>query len=189
LWLRFARPRHETATNANNKWHVAFAPANKSISQSFNKSILSLLLPFIFTTLHLRAQVVTSNQPTTPDTPVADAAARSRASEFAEGITRDGYTLRDGAVLRAIDSTRPLLIEVNLFAGNHYWFCAAIPSPTDKLSITVLDEKHQPLDTLIYASGSTVAAGITPRTSGRHFIRIALEGDEKTRVCFLYLYK
>ena len=151
--------------------------------------IIALLHYCIIGAATLHAQVVTTNQPAAPDTPVADATARSRASEFAEGITRDGYTLRDGVVLHDIDSTRPIFIEVNLFAGNYYWFCAATPVPTDKLSITVLDEKKRPLDTLKYASGSTVAAGITPKSTGRYFVRIALEGGEKTRVCFLYLYK
>jgi len=124
-----------------------------------------------------------------PDTSVADAAARSRASAFAEGVTRDGYTLRDGSVIRSVDSANPLIIEVNLFAGNYYWFCAAASTPTDKLSITVLNEKDQPLETLRFAKDLTVAAGITPKSSGRHFVRITLEGDEKARVCFLYLYK
>jgi len=142
--------------------------------------IIALLYYCIIGTLHLQAQ---------SDTPAADAAARSRASEFAEGVTRDGYTLRDGSVIRNIDSASPLTIEVNLFAGNHYWFCAAASTPTDKLSIAVLNEKNEPLDTLRFAKGSTVAAGIMPKSSGRHFVRIALEGDEKARVCFLYLYK
>ncbi len=110
------------------------------------------------------ASAVFAQDPTTPtDT---DVSARSKALEVAGAFSNDGYKIRDGYWAGEIDSSKPQLLEVNLFAGNEYWFTAAATPPARRLAVSVYDEAGKLVDFQTYNDGPAAAAGTSPRKAG-----------------------
>lgn len=129
----------------------------------------------------------------TPDPAVdnpANPQARSATLDLAGAFSNDGYKIRDGYYFSALDPGKSAVIEVNLFAGNEYWFCAAANPPAKGLAINVFDEKGALVpDQQYYADGPKAAAGVVAPTSGRYLVKITLSEGEKSSFCFLYCYK
>jgi hypothetical protein len=48
--------------------------------------------------------------------------AHKAALDLAGAFSNDGFKLRDGSWSGAIQSGSPKIIQVNLYAGNEYWF-------------------------------------------------------------------
>ena len=96
---------------------------------------------------------------TSQPTPEASADARNRVLELAGAFSNDGYEIRDGYWFGTLDPLKPKFIEVNLFAGNEYWFSVAAVSPARKISVTVIDEKGSPIHGESYENGAVAAAG------------------------------
>ncbi|CAN5684293.1 hypothetical protein BH09VER1_BH09VER1_03360 [soil metagenome] len=118
-----------------------------------------------------------------------DVSARSKALELAGAFSNDGYKIRDGFWAGELDAKKAPLLEVNLFAGNEYWFSAAAVSPARKIGITVYDEKGKPVDYQTYDGGAVTASGFAPTVSGRYFLKVNLLEGEKSQFCLLYSYK
>lgn len=118
-----------------------------------------------------------------------DVSARSKALELAGAFSNDGYKIRDGYWAGEVEANRPQFLEVNLFAGNEYWFSAAATPPARKIAVTVFDEKGQPVDFQVYEDGAVAAAGFAPEVSGRYFVKLALVDGGKSQFCLLYSYK
>jgi hypothetical protein len=118
-----------------------------------------------------------------------DVSARSKALELAGAFSNDGYKIRDGYWPGEIEPNRPQFLEVNLFAGNEYWFSAAVTSPGRKVAVGVFDEKGNPVEYQIHEDGQVAAAGFVPEVSGRYFIKIDLLEGDKSQFCLLYSYK
>lgn len=127
--------------------------------------------------------------PAPSPTPETDLSARSKALELAGAFSNDGYKIRDGYWPGELEPNRPVFLEVNLFAGNEYWFSAAATSPARKIGVGVFDEKGKPVDFQVYEDGQVAAAGYVPEVSGRYFVRIVLLEGEKSQFCLLYSYK
>ncbi|HEY8902267.1 MAG TPA: hypothetical protein VIM48_01085 [Chthoniobacterales bacterium] len=130
---------------------------------------------------------------TTPD-PAADnpenPQARSATLDLAGAFSNDGYKIRDGYYFSTLEPGKSAVIEVNLFAGNEYWFCVAANPPAKGVTINVFDEKGTLVsDQQYYADGPKAAAGIVAPTSGRYLVKITLSEGEKSSFCFLYCYK
>lgn len=118
-----------------------------------------------------------------------DVSARSKALELAGAFSNDGYKIRDGFWAGEIEPDRPQFLEVNLFAGNEYWFSAAATPPARKIAVAVFDENGQPVDFQTYEDGPVAAAGFAPESSGRFFVRLSAVEGEKSQFCLLYSYK
>ena len=118
-----------------------------------------------------------------------DVSARSKALELAGAFSNDGYKIRDGYWSGEIETERPQFLEVNLFAGNVYWFSAAATPPARKIAVAVFDEKGQPVDFQTYEDGAVAAAGFAPEVSGRYFVKLAAVEGGKSQFCLLYSYK
>lgn len=118
-----------------------------------------------------------------------DVSARSKALELAGAFSNDGYKIRDGYWAGEIEANRPQFLEVNLFAGNEYWFSAAATPPARKIAVAVFDEKGQPVDFQTYDDGPVAAAGFSPDVSGRYFVKMTLVEGGKSQFCLLYSYK
>jgi hypothetical protein len=115
--------------------------------------------------------------------------ARKMTLDVAGAFTNDGFKLRDGNWVGHLEPKASILVQVNLYAGNEYWFSAAGDAKTRKLGITVYNEAGELMETEAFADGNRVAAGFSPDASGPYFIRIEeLEGAPAT-VCLLYSYK
>src|SRR5687768_15114160 len=90
------------------------------------------------------------------------ALARKTALDLAGAFSNDGFKLRDGHWVGPIAVGKPQLIQVNLYAGNEYWFSAGATPPAKRLAVSVYDEKGQPVDFEPYAEGASAAAGFSP---------------------------
>jgi hypothetical protein len=137
----------------------------------------------------LSAAFAQENPAPSPALEENDVSARSKALELAGAFSNDGYKIRDGYWPGEIEPNRAQFLEVNLFAGNEYWFSAAVTSPGRKIAVSVLDEQGQPVEYQTYEDGQVAAAGFVPEVSGRFFIKMALLEGDKSQFCLLYSYK
>ncbi len=142
---------------------------------------------FLFVALLGTAPLMAEQKPAAE--PVSSATPRSRALELAGAFANDGYKIRDGFWAGSLEPAKPLLIEVNLFEGNEYWFSAAALSPARKIAVEVFDQKGRPVPGERYQEGPSSAAGIVAQKSGRYFIRLSLAEGEKADFCLVYSYK
>lgn len=141
--------------------------------------------------LALSSSVIAQDSNPTP-TPETDVSARSKALELAGAFSNDGYKIRDGYWSGELEPNKSKYLEVNLFAGNEYYFSAAMVSPARKIAVTVFDEDGKPVDPSnleLYDNGPVAAAGFVPDVSGRYFVKITLLEGEKSQFCLLYSYK
>jgi hypothetical protein len=145
--------------------------------------ILCLLTLVATTAVHAEAD----NAQVVPND--TDVSARSKALELAGAFSNDGYKIRDGYWSGEIEPNRPQFLEVNLFAGNEYWFSAAATPPARKIAVAVFDEKGKPVDFQTYEDGAVAAAGFAPEVSGRYFVRLSAVEGGKSQFCLLYSYK
>lgn len=119
----------------------------------------------------------------------AEVTARKRALGVAGAFTNAGFKLRDGHWTGAIGAGKPQVIQVNLYAGNEYWFSLASASPKSKLAVTVYDEMGAPVDAEPFVDEGAAAAGFAPEVSGPYYVKVEYaEGDPAT-FCLLYSYK
>jgi len=114
--------------------------------------------------------------------------ARRVALELAGAFSNDGFKLRDGVVVGTLEKGKPKIVQVNLFAGNEYWFSLAGAGEAKKLAVTVFDETGKKLDTEPYQEGAT-AAGLSPGVSGPYYVKVELLEGASASFCLLYSYK
>jgi hypothetical protein len=150
---------------------------------------MTSLLRVLTATVLLSAAVAQENLPPSPPPEDADVSARSKALELAGAFSNDGYKIRDGYWPGEIEPNRAQFLEVNLFAGNEYWFSGAVTSPGRKIAVSILDEEGKPVDYQTYEDGQVAAAGFVPEVSGRYFIKMDLLEGDKSQFCLLYSYK
>ena len=136
--------------------------------------------------LFLTACILTAQE--TPDSRERTTS-RSKVLELAGAFANDGYKIRDGYWSGVLEPGKPQILEVNLFAGNAYWFSAAAIAPARKLSVSLFDENGRPVEGEIFQDGSTAAAGLLPDASGRYFVRLELVEGDKADFCLVYSYK
>lgn len=118
-----------------------------------------------------------------------EVAAQNVARGLAGAFSNDGFKFRDGVWSGPIKPKESLFVQVNLYAGNQYWFSVGATDKAKKLLVTVFDENGQPVQSEAYQDGPKAAAGFSPAASGAYIIRIQeLEGDPAS-FCFLYSYK
>jgi hypothetical protein len=89
-------------------------------------------------------------------------------------FSNDGFKLRDGHWTGTIKPQERVLIAVNLYAGNQYWFSAAANAKAKKISVDVFDETGKPMVTESYNSGDKASAGFSPTNSGQYFVSLGL---------------
>lgn len=135
------------------------------------------------------AQETAPTPASTPSPLTEDLSARSRALELAGAFSNDGYRIRDGHWAGELEVGRPRFIEVNLFAGNEYWFSAAATSPARQIGVAVYGEDGKPVDFQTHLDGNVAAAGFEPQVSGRYYVGLELLEGEKSPFCLLYSYK
>ena len=140
----------------------------------------------MFGLLFLSAAILSAQEaPDSRERPTA----RSKVLELAGAFANDGYKVRDGYWSGVLEPAKPQILEVNLFAGNSYWFSAAATAPARKLSVTLFDENGRPVEGEVFQDGATAAAGLLPDASGRYFVRLELVEGDKADFCLVYSYK
>jgi len=119
----------------------------------------------------------------------AQASARSQVLELAGAFANEGYKLRDGFWAGRLEPGKPQLLEVNLFAGNEYWFSAAALPPGEEIALKIFDETGKLLEAQPYLDGAKAAAGVEPVASGKYLVQIELLKGSPSEFCLIYSYK
>jgi hypothetical protein len=115
--------------------------------------------------------------------------ARAAALETAGAFSNDGFKIRDGHWITTISPDQPKLIQVNLFAGNHYWFTAAATEGAKQIHVSLFDELGKPVPTEPYQNENRSAAGYAPKASGPYYVRVEETEGTPATFCLLYSYK
>jgi hypothetical protein len=119
----------------------------------------------------------------------AEVAARNAATSVAGAFTNGGFKLRDGHWTGRLQPGKSQVIQVNLFAGNQYWFSLGATPSAKRLSIAIYDEAGRPLASEPYAEDGKAAAGFSPEASGSYFEKVSEKEGGATAFCLIYSYK
>jgi hypothetical protein len=118
-----------------------------------------------------------------------ETAARKVAYEVAGAFTNDGFKLRDGFWSGKIEPKKSQVLQVNLYAGNQYWFSLGTSTQAKKVSLSVFDETGKPLAFEPFAEEGKAAAGFAPTVSGAYYVKVEELEGENASFCLLYSYK
>jgi hypothetical protein len=118
-----------------------------------------------------------------------EVAARKAALGVAGAFSNAGFKIRDGNFSGAIHLKESLFVQVNLYAGNQYWFSAGATDKAKKIAVAVFDEAGKALASEPYEESARAAAGFAPETSGPYYVRIQEIEGEPANFCLIYSYK
>jgi len=118
-----------------------------------------------------------------------EVAARRTALEVAGAFGNDGFKLRDGNWTGVVEIGKPKVIQVNLYAGNQYWFTLGAVPAAKKLRVTIYDEAGKSVEIDPYEEASVAAAGFSPITSGSFYIKVEETEGAAAAFCLVYSYK
>jgi hypothetical protein len=118
----------------------------------------------------------------------AEVQAHEAVLDLAGAFTNDGFKLRDGTYTGTLKKDESVLVQVNLYAGNQYWFSVATADPKAAVTIDLYDETGKLLKTDTYSDPHRAAAGYAPDASGPYYVRIANPGPP-VAYCLIYSYK
>jgi hypothetical protein len=118
-----------------------------------------------------------------------EVAARRTALEVAGAFTNDGFKLRDGNWCGAVEVGKARIIQVNLYAGNQYWFTLGATPPATKVAVTIYDEAGKPVEIDTYQDPSVAAAGFSPDASGAYYVKVEEIEGKPAAFCLIYSYK
>ena len=140
-------------------------------------------LRFFFLTVALSAIVILR-----ADTD-SEVSARKDALELAGAFGNDGFKIRDGHSCGVLKPHDHVLIGVNLYAGNQYWFSAGTAEPLKKVALAVYDETGKQMSVENFSDSDKAAAGFAPENSGQYFVSVDSVGDQEGTFCLVYAYK
>lgn len=118
-----------------------------------------------------------------------EVAARRTALEVAGAFGNDGFKLRDGNWTGVVEIGKPKVIQVNLYAGNQYWFTLGAVPAAKKVAVTIYDEKGKAVEIDPYEEASVAAAGFSPETSGSFYVKVEELAGTPAAFCLVYSYK
>lgn len=133
------------------------------------------------------AAACAAGDPTAPDD--AEVAAHRSALDLAGAFTNDGFKLRDGDFAGKLKAGQGALVQVNLYAGNQYWFSVSTADPKTMVSVHLYDETGKLLKTDPYANANRAATGFAPDLSGPYYVRVAETSGTDATYCLIYSYK
>ena len=122
-------------------------------------------------------------------TPEAAPTLRADLLEFGGALANDGFRLRDSFWSGRLEPGRPRRLAVNLFAGNHYWFCVTVDSPEGQPALAIYDPRGEPVDALAHREAGVSAAGVTAGVTGRYIIEVKTPRGPAADFCLVYLFK
>ncbi len=126
-------------------------------------------------------------------------AARSAALDMAGAWSNDGFKLRDGFWSDTLKPGESKIVQVNLYAGNQYWFTLAASNKAKKIAVSVYDETGKPVPGERLASEPVpadaaparirAAAGFAPVTSGPYLVKVDLLEGDPCAFALIYSFK
>ncbi|MDP9291972.1 MAG: hypothetical protein M3O82_06385 [Verrucomicrobiota bacterium] len=118
-----------------------------------------------------------------------EVAARKAALDIAGAFSNDGYKVRDGNWSAPIKKGEAKVVQVNLYAGNAYWFSLGTNEAAQKMAVTIYDESGKVQSSDPYEDGPKTAAGFSPPASGPYYIKVEEMDGEPANFCLIYSYK
>jgi len=118
-----------------------------------------------------------------------EVAARRTALDIAGAFTNDGFKLRDGYWAGSFEPGKPKLLQVNLYAGNQYYFTLGATPAAKKVRVTVYDETGKPVAIDDYQDTSVASVGFSPDNSGIFFVKVEVVDGAAADYCLVYSYK
>ncbi|HWY41213.1 MAG TPA: hypothetical protein VNX27_10500 [Chthoniobacterales bacterium] len=115
--------------------------------------------------------------------------AHKAALDLAGAFSNEGFKIRDGHWAGTIKPHDHVLIAVNLYAGNQYWFSVGATDAAKKLAVNIYDETGKLVQTESYNEGEKAAAGFSPTSSGQFYVMVDLIDGNESSVCLVYSYK
>ena len=118
-----------------------------------------------------------------------EVSARKVALDLAGAFSNDGFKLRDGHWSGTFAPGKAAIHQVNLFAGNEYWFSLGATDTAKKVAVTVFNENGKPVSYEPYQDGAAAAAGFSPAISGPYLIKVEVVEGAPASFCLLYSFK
>lgn len=119
-----------------------------------------------------------------------EVAARKAALELAGAFSNEGFKLRDGNYSGPIKTGESKLVQVNLYAGNEYYFAVAATEKARKMALSLYDETGAPIKIEDpFQEGATAAIGFSPDASGSYYVKIEQLEGEPNAFCLVCSYK
>ena len=118
-----------------------------------------------------------------------DVEAHKAVLDLSGAFTNDGFKIRDGHWSGTLKPGERVLVAVNLYAGNQYWFAVGSVEPAKKVDVTVYDETGKLVTTEGYNEGERAAAGFSPTSSGQYYVSVGLLEGGESSFCLVYCYK
>ena len=140
--------------------------------------------------LVLAASAACAQTPAPTATPAAAAPPlRARIMEFGGALSNDGFKMRDRLWTGKVEPGAPRRLAVNLFRGNHYWFCAAVDPESESPKVSLFGPDGRAVAGLDHRESGLAAVGVTAETTGQYFVEVETAGGPATDFCLLYLFK
>lgn len=143
----------------------------------------------LLTVLLFPAALAPAQQPAASPPPGDDPVLRARLLEFGGALANEGFRLRDSFWAGRLKAGQARRLAVNLFAGNQYWFCAAVTAPGAQPAIVLYDPQGAVVPVLTHDQEGLVAAGVTAALTGRYVVEIESASGPAADFCLLYLFK
>jgi hypothetical protein len=119
-----------------------------------------------------------------------EVAARKSALELAGAFANEGFKLRDGHWSGPIKVGEAKVVQVNLYAGNEYYFSVAGTEKAKKMAVSLFDEAGKAIEVEDpYQEGATAAVGFSPDASGPFYVKVEEIEGEPTAFCLICSYK
>jgi hypothetical protein len=118
-----------------------------------------------------------------------DVEAHKAVLDLSGAFTNDGFKIRDGHWSGTLKPGEHVLVAVNLYAGNQYWFAVGSVDPAKKVEVAVYDETGKLVTTEGYSEGERAAAGFSPTNSGQYYVSVGLVEGGESSFCLVYCYK
>jgi hypothetical protein len=119
----------------------------------------------------------------------AQVAAHRTVLDLAGAFTNDGFKLRDSDFTGTLKPGEAAVVQVNLYAGNQYWFSVATADPATMVSINLYDETGKLLKADPFTNLNRAASGFSPDSSGPYYVRVVNIGTSPATFCLIYSYK
>lgn len=139
--------------------------------------------------VRLAAQTPSPTPAPSPEPPLPSAPLRTKLMDLGGVLSNEGFKMRDRIWSGRIESGKPQRLAVNLFRGNHYWFCLAVDAESEAPAVAVFDPDGKRLTVTSHREPGLAAGGVTAEATGQYFVQVETGGGPATDFCLLYLFK
>lgn len=147
-------------------------------------------LPFVCGLLACVSALADTPTPAPSPNPAAGPSLRVRLMDMGGALSNEGFKMRDRLWTGKLEPGAPQRLAVNLFRGNHYWFCASADPEARNLKVSVFGPDGEPVTGAVeHGEAGLAAAGVTAAATGRYFVQVESSGGPASDFCLLYLFK